>query len=155
MNCKTSYTPELAEEICERLAAGQSLNGICKDAHMPDETTVRHWVLENRSGFTARYHVAREIQADTLAEAIVDISDDTFDPVAPEDRAQRTRDDIFGKVQRDRLRIDARKWFASKVAPKKYGERVMNEHTGADGKPLEIRWAMLPSEAIPDPSAKS
>ncbi|TXH58050.1 MAG: terminase small subunit protein, partial [Desulfurellales bacterium] len=36
-------------------------------------------------------------------------------------------------VARNRLRVDARKWLASKLAPKKYGDKVLNEVTGANG----------------------
>ena len=35
------YTPELAREICERLAEGETLRSVCRDKHMPDERRVR------------------------------------------------------------------------------------------------------------------
>lgn len=97
---------------------------------MPAESTVRGWALDDVSGFAAKYTRAREIQADVLAEEIVSISNEqavcyteagtAFDP----------------DVQRDRLRIDARKWFASKVAPKKYGDKL--ELAGDKDRPLTV-----------------
>jgi len=58
-------------------------------------------------------------------------------------------------VQRSRLRVDSRKWFASKVAPKKYGERFAL--TGSEGGAIkaEISWATSPDQATSDPSSKS
>jgi hypothetical protein len=47
-------------------------------------------------------------------------------------------------IQRSRLRIDARKWLASKMAPKKYGDRVEQAHSGGD-KPIGIvNWILKP-----------
>ena len=55
------YTPQLADEICERLAAGESLRAICADPHMPDKHRVREWALDDRDGFSPRYARARQI----------------------------------------------------------------------------------------------
>ena len=41
-------------------------------------------------------------------------------------------------VQRNRLRVDARKWLLSKLAPKKYGDKLTQEHTGANGGAIEV-----------------
>ena len=54
-NCKQSYTPEIAEEICQRLMAGESLTGVCEDSHMPDTDTVMQWFTDDVEGFQARY----------------------------------------------------------------------------------------------------
>lgn len=67
--------------------------------------------------FREQYTRARAVQADFIAEQIIDISDEKAK--GPED------------YQRNKLRIDARKWYASKLAPKKYSDRT--EITGADG----------------------
>ena len=34
------------------------------------------------------------------------------------------------------MKIGAYQWRAAKLAPKKYGDRILNEHTGADGGPI-------------------
>lgn len=116
----TLYTPELAVEICERLASGESLRGICQDEHIPPEATIRRWVMDDREGFAAHYTQARDLGLDTLADQVLDIAD------AGED------------VIRDRLRFDARRWYLSKLAPKRYGERIHTELTGADGGPVQL-----------------
>ncbi len=61
-----------------------------------------------------------ERRADAIFDEIVDISDG--DPEAD--------------TARDRLRIDARKWVVPKMLPKKYGDKVTNELTGANGERL-------------------
>lgn len=103
----SNYRPYIADEICNRIANGESLVSICRDGEMPNAATVYEW-LKKQPEFADRYARARETQADVLADEIVAIADD-YSP---------DRD-----VQRDKLRIDARKWYASKLKPKVYGDR--------------------------------
>jgi len=42
-------------------------------------------------------------------------------------------------IQRSRLRVDARKWAAARLAPKKYGDRLEHDHKGG----LDFRPAIL------------
>lgn len=147
------YSAELAQSICARLAAGESLRAICKPDDMPAESTVRLWAVENREGFSAQYARARDAQADALAEQILEIADDgTNDTFINADGDEIVNHD---HINRSRLRVDARKWFASKVAPKRYGDKVQNEHVGEGGGPITFSWASSASEAIKDPSAAS
>jgi hypothetical protein len=130
------YTPEIADEICERLAAGESLVAICQADHMPPESTVRGWAIDDREGFAAKYARARQSQALRWAEEILAIADDgTNDVTVDEDGNPRTDHDA---IQRSRLRVDTRKWLLSKVLPKVYGEKVAVAHTDPDGNPLRI-----------------
>jgi len=115
------FTEELADEICTRLANGESLRTICnseRDDFIPSIGTVMRWVVENEK-FREHYEEARRIQAETMADEIVTIADGSpyADP-SPVD------------VARDRLRVDARKWVASKLLPKKYGDKIA--HVGGD-----------------------
>jgi hypothetical protein len=116
------YTAEIAAEICERMADGEGLSSICKDERMPPLRTVRRWVIEDKDGLAAKYARAKEILAEHWASEIVELSDEV---AGCRDNAQ---------VQAARLRVDARKWVASKVLPKQYGDRL--EHVGAGGKDL-------------------
>lgn len=117
----SDYTPEIAAQICDMISEGLSLRLICSDSTMPDKSTVFRWLGAHES-FRDQYAFARELQAELNAEEIVDISDNKE-----------------GDVQRDRLRVDARKWVASKLLPKKYGDRVTQELTGKDGGPIETK----------------
>lgn len=109
----------LADEICERIANGESLRSICKDDYMPDASSVYRW-LDGYEDFREQYAHARAKQADTYADQIVTIAD--------------TADD----ANKARLKIDARKWVASKLLPKKYGERTTTTHEGGE-RPIETR----------------
>lgn len=112
-----TYTPELAAEICERLAAGESLRGICKSEHMPPESTVRSWVIDDVHGFAAQYARARDLGLDALAEEVIEIADES--PGTLDNGATDS-----GGVAHKRLRFDARRWYLSKLAPKKYGDKL-------------------------------
>lgn len=105
----TTYNQETADKICELIARGMSLRAICASADMPAGGTVHRWLAEHQD-FQEQYARAREEQADGFADEIIDIADS----VAPE----------TGEVAKAKLQIDARKWKASKLAPKKYGEKL-------------------------------
>jgi hypothetical protein len=132
----TSYTDEIAMEICTRLAEGESLRTICEDERMPSRRTVLYWLLDkDHEEFLRQYTFAREAQADHYAEEIVEISDEV--EVETIYRGESVVLDVsVTAVNRNRLRVDARKWYASKLAPKKYSEKHALEHTGKDGQPL-------------------
>lgn len=115
----SSYTDEIAEEICERLANGESLPAILATEGMPAQKTVYRW-LEANEDFRQRYAHARAQQADHYADQIVTIADTAED------------------ANKARLQIDARKWVAAKLLPKKYGERTTTAIEGGE-KPLEVR----------------
>lgn len=135
MGRPSDFSPELANLICERIADGQSLRDLCEAEDMPSRETVRRWLSQNEA-FRAQYAHAREEQADAYADQI-------------KHEAFSATDASLG-----RLRMDALKWTASKLAPKKYGDAVQMKHTDADGGPVQqvIRWANLETEATPDPS---
>jgi hypothetical protein len=122
------YTAEIAEAICERLAAGESLKSICRDDAMPAESTVRNWAQQDVKGFYEMYTRARNVGLDAIADEILDIADDdSRDSQVDEKGAERPNPSA---IQRDRLRVDARRWYLSKLAPKRYGERVQVEGGG-------------------------
>lgn len=130
---QSEYTQELADLICERLSDGESLRAICRDDEMPSKATVFKWLTQQKA-FADQYVRARENQADHMADEILSIADDGLnDTYVDENGNQRTDQDV---IARSRLRVDARKWLASKMAPKKYGDKITQEHTGADGAPM-------------------
>ena len=115
------YTEELALEICTRIAEGESLRSVCRDEDMPATSTVMKWVLENHI-FSEQYERAREAQADSLFDELVDIADEA------------TPDN----VQVQRLRVDTRKWAASKLKSKRYGDKLQ-VGGAADLPPIQTR----------------
>jgi hypothetical protein len=130
------FSKEIVDRICKRLADGESLNSICSDEAMPSKSTVFRWLAKHET-CRQRYARAREIQADTFADEILEIADDARNDWMRRNAAGNEGWQQNGEaVQRSRLRVDARKWLASKMAPKKYGDKVTQELTGADGAPL-------------------
>lgn len=128
----SDYSDDLASVICERLIEGQSLRTICLADDMPSASTVCRWLAKHEA-FREQYTLAREAQADTLTDEMLDIADDgTNDWMEKKNsEGEVTGVEYNGEaVQRSRLRIDTRKWYASKLAPKKYGEKLDIDHSG-------------------------
>lgn len=134
----TNYSPELAAELCEQLALGFSLRTVCKGDSMPCIATVFNW-FRKYPEFLAQYEKAKEEQADALAEEMLDIADDgTNDWMEKQDKDGASIGwQLNGEnVQRSRLRLDARKWIASKLKPKKYGDKVDMNLGGQKDNPI-------------------
>lgn len=137
----TTYKPSTGKEICARLMQGLSLRQICKDEKMPDKATICRWLAdrEKYQEFCDQYALAREIQAEMMADEIMDIADDgANDWMERRDKEEAVVGwQLNGEhVQRSKLRVDARKWAASKLLPKRYGDRTI--HAGDDEAPLKI-----------------
>jgi hypothetical protein len=120
MTRPSGFTQQIADLICERIADGESLRKICLDDDLPSKSSVFKWLGENPA-FSDQYARAREAQADTMADEILDISDDGRNDTYETDSGTVTNHDV---IARSRLRVDARKWLASKMAPKKYGDKL-------------------------------
>ena len=129
-------TPELEEALCELIATGSSLVSACRECDV-GLTTVFRWLSESPE-FRDKYTRAREAQAEHYASEIVDIADEVeVQQVVTPDGVVDFKLDATA-VARNKLRVDARKWVASKLLPKKYGDRVENVHTGVDGGPVDL-----------------
>ena len=125
------FSQDLFDTICERIADGESLRKICTDDDMPSRVNVMRW-LAGSEELRIQYARAREEQADTIFDEILDIADDARnDWVEDGEGGERYNGD---HVQRSRLRIDARKWMAGKLRPKKYGEKM--DHSVSVDDPL-------------------
>lgn len=139
----SDFTQATADIICQRLASGESLRAICRDEEMPGSTTIFRWLASDEEaykGFREQYARAREAQADALADEILEISDDGTNDWMERKNADGSIGDIIlngEHVQRSRLRVDARKWYAGKVAPKKYGDKLTAELSGPNGGKIE------------------
>lgn len=134
------YSDVLADKICEELSSGLSMRDICKREDMPAQATVYEWLNDNaKSYFSEQYTKARAKQAEHLFEEILEIADDGtndwMENHGEEDSGWRFNGEHY---QRSRLRIDTRKWYLSKVLPKKYADTTKLEHTGKDGDPIKV-----------------
>lgn len=128
----STYSQHIANVICIRIAEGESLRKILRDDGMPVQSTVYEWLLRHPE-FAENYTRAREEQADTLADEIIDIADESPEMNEIRDKHGDVVDIKIdsGYVAYQKQRIEARKWTAMKLKPKKYGDRVAVE--GVEG----------------------
>ena len=125
----TKYTEELANEICELISTtDKGLNAICKELGLCAKT-VFNWINDN-DDFLHKYARAREVQAEYLADQIIEIADDKVNDYKSTENGEVVNSEA---IARSRLRVDARKWKASKLAPKKFGDKV---DVTSDNKPI-------------------
>jgi hypothetical protein len=126
----TKFNQQTADLICMMLSEGLSLRQILKadtTGALPAQSTVYEWLLRFPL-FAEQYARAREEQADTNADEILEIADEH--PPEYTDEKGRTSLDIT-YIQWQKNRIEARKWTAAKLRPKKYGDRMAVE--GVEG----------------------
>jgi len=135
----TIYTREAADIAVAGVSSGQSLRRVCREhPELPDEATIRSWYLRDIDGFTARYTQAREMQADAMADELIDIADTPELGTTIKTFADGTQEVVEGDmINHRRLRYDARKWLMSKIYPKKYAERLQNQNLDKDGNPAD------------------
>jgi hypothetical protein len=116
---QTNYTHQIADTICSRMSEGESLRAICRDSGMPSEGTVRGWAVRDVDGFAERYRAARQMLLEYWADQILDIADD-------EEADPRSR----------QIRTAVRQWLMSKLAPRRYGDKL--QLAGDPESPLQI-----------------
>jgi len=127
----STFSVDVAGTICQEIMAGKSLREICAREDMPGASTVYAWLREHPE-FQEGYALAREVQADVLADEVIEIADTEPDP------------------NRARVMIDARKWLASKLRPKKYGDHLKLDHTVESNPGIQVTLSFGPA---PDQAA--
>jgi transposase-like protein len=127
------YSPELADQICAAIATSTlGLSAIAKECGISPET-IYSWLRTNPE-FSERYARCKDEQLQILADQILELADTdrvckkvTVKTVGELETREVT---TFDPVERTKIQIDARKWLLSKLAPKRYGDRVGLEHSG-------------------------
>ena len=137
MGRPSGYSKEIADTICTRLGLGESLRAICRDPEMPSQSVIYKW-LQVHEDFVEQYARARDLQADTHFDMITDIADETPETVPVYDKEGNVIDIKLDSayIQWQRQRIEARKWAAMKLKPKKYGDRQIL--AGDDNAPVVV-----------------
>lgn len=135
----TTFSQELFDTICERIADGESVRDICSEEDMPNKGSFFRWLAKDKT-LSDQYARAKEEQADVIFDEILSIADDArndwMERRGEEDAGWQTNGE---NIQRSRLRIDARKWMAGKLRPKKYGEKLDLTHGNPDGSPIQFQ----------------
>lgn len=119
------YSEALANEICTRIANGESLRAICREEKMPVTSTVLLWVIDGKhQSFSEQYTRARAAQGFNDAEKIREVAEmvsaGELDP------------------QQAKVMIDAYKWTAERNAPKHYGNKIDMNHGGQENNPVKF-----------------
>lgn len=132
MSRRSSYTQEMGDAICQRMCDGESLRQICKDESMPYMSVVMRWARDIPE-FQEHYARAREDLQAHWAEQILEIADSPLMGIKTETKGEEVKTITGDMIEHRRLQIDTRKWLLSKLAPKKYGEKVDLTHANPDG----------------------
>lgn len=143
---KTPNRAQIQDAIIERMIEGESLRSICRDPDMPSASTIFRWLDEEgdeAKAFREQYARATHARADALFDDILEIADDSRNDYVEKLRADGQTDVAFDNehVQRSRLRVDARKWAASKLNPRKYGDDMRLRHANAEGENLRREYS--------------
>jgi len=125
------WTKQVEDVFFMRISDGEPLKAVCREPGMPSAPIVFQRLTSDPE-FQSRYAHARAVQADMIADEVLEIADD-----GRNDWMERHGRDAEGwllngeHTARSRLRIDARKWYLEKIAPKKYGNamRIDGEQT--------------------------
>lgn len=138
---RSAFTPELGEEICFRLANGESLKSIGMDPEMPCSATVLGWA-RRYPDFGEAYAQARQMMGESLGDMALEVAMST----SP------------AEVSADRLRVETIRWLAARQAPKKYCERVvvaaelaeMRADAATGGKAPRLQISITDFQRAPD-----
>lgn len=125
------YTPELGDFICEIVATHTEslprLHERFKDEGFPTDRAVNMWRWRY-SDFGNKFNKAKAFQAQLLAEQIIEISDDSTNDYMQYEEGKTVLN--TENINRSKLRVDARKYVASKLAPRQYGSRFIEDDDG-------------------------
>lgn len=128
----TTFTQDIADHICRRIIGGETLRAICNEDGMPTTATVQNWRHDN-SAFNEQYTRARQWQAETLFDEMLEIADSTEagEKIEESDEGYKTTTaDMLGHRE---LKIKTRQWILPRIDPKKYSEKAQLDHTSSDG----------------------
>ena len=127
MTTKTDKQQKITE-VLTQMREGKSLRQASKMAGVARQTFL-DWVDKDQE-LSGQYARARSDMIDKIADDIIKIADEEMIPTG-EGKVDSAM------VQKQRLRVDTRKWLLSKLAPKKYGDKL--ELSGDEQAPVSIQ----------------
>ena len=133
------------ELILKEISDGKSVRAIFREVRdsdvLPSRKTFKEWLCDDES-LSAQYAYACEERADGIFEDILNIADSgENDTTTDQEGNVKINNEV---IQRDRLRVDARKWVLSKMNPTRFSDRIQTEISGPNGSPLVIN--VIPDE---------
>lgn len=143
MGRHSEFTEEIGNRICELIATSdRGLHFIIQENDdLPSYVTVLKWLKQNPE-FAINYARARELQADYMAAMVLEVARKTkigklTRQTSSTNGGSETTEE-FDNVARSRLEVDALKWQASKLAPKKYGDKLDVTTQGEKIQPVDL-----------------
>jgi hypothetical protein len=135
-----TYDQAKVDKALKLISEGQSVRNACLDCGLVRPTFIL-WVLKNVAGLSDQYARAREAQMEALEDEILAIADDSQKDTTTRRDAQGNEYEVPDHewIARSKLRVDARRWLMSKIAPKKYGDRSETLVSGDPSRPIRIR----------------
>lgn len=135
----STYSQEIADEICERLAGGESVLAMVEaDAgRIPPQTVIFQWLLKHED-FAQNYARARRSWAEFEFERMMQIADTPQLGVKIKTTDKGTETIEGDMVDHRRLQVDTRKWALARMFPKKYGDAQLIKHGDPDGNKLQV-----------------
>ena len=138
------YSPEVADKLARCLAVGMSLRQACAQPGMPDDSSVREWLLDPDHPFFDIHEKAKKLSYHRMAEDILEIVDDGrndwMQVEDPENPGWKFNNENY---QRSKLRADKRQWMLSKMLPKIFGDKIQVDHTGGVEHRVMVRKAKV------------
>ena len=131
----TIFNREVFDDICTRLASGQTLRAICREPGMPSRSAVRLWVLEDREpGIAIQYARAYELGLEEMADETIDIVDNGTNDWVPRGNRDGTVEMVLNRehIERSKLRVQQRNWIVARRL-KGYSGRQSDEEVGDAG----------------------
>lgn len=119
----STFTQELADRICERLAEGEPLRQICRDESMPAWRTVYDW-KDAHAEFSARIAHARELGEEAIAQECMLIADTPQIGTRSVSKASGVEITEADMIEHRRLQIDTRMKLLAKWNPRKWGDKL-------------------------------
>lgn len=117
------YTEEekinIINTMCDQIAEGKSMRTAIKESGI-SFSTFYIWLREDKER-SKQYASACDVRAEVLFEEILDIADDTSSDKIYTQDGEKTNTEA---INRSRLKVDSRKWYLSKVKPKKFGDKI-------------------------------
>jgi len=123
---KGPFGPEVFADIFSRMIEGETLIKICRDPAMPSRKTVCARIAAD-SDLQGAYDRAMLLRADYYAESVLDLADNCQVGTKIINKNGKVEIVTADMVERTRLQIEARKWYAAKLAPRKYGDRLQTD----------------------------
>ena len=123
----TKYTEQMFNDICDAISNSErGLVSICAEKGIKTNTFY-NWLHEDAE-LLNKYARAKELQAEYMAEQILLIADDKNGDIITGQFGEASNN---ANVSRSKLQVEARKWLAAKLLPKKYGDKIQTELSGS------------------------